>query len=311
MSEMISNPQRLIMAVDDDADSLRIVQHALEHEGYKVITCLSGGEALKKLEGITPDLVLLDVNMPQISGLDTLKKLRFRKEYVAVIFISGNSGVHDVVTGLDLGADDYIRKPFNIYEVLARVRSQLRMKDIQDALKEANKKLKDLVDIDDLTGLYNMRSLYQRLDHEISRARRTGQLVGVVMMDMDNFKTVNDSHDHLFGSFVLSEVGKIIKQTIRTTDFAARYGGDEFLVVLVDSTEEGAKVFAERLRESILKYVFESGTDRIKLTSSLGLGLAHPKAKIDARALVRAADHSLYAAKESGKNCVKVRLIKD
>src|SRR5690606_31562220 len=129
---------------------------------------------------------------------------------------------------------DYIPKPFVPLEFLARVRTQLRIKDLHDQLRLMNEKLKELVDTDDLTGLFNMRSLYQKLDVELARARRYQRQVGVVMMDMDYFKSVNDGHDHLFGSYVLSQVGAIIRKTIRTTDIAARYGGDEFLIVLTE-----------------------------------------------------------------------------
>lgn len=247
--------------------------------------------------------MLLDVNMPGLNGIETLRRLREQDEYVSCLFISGMSDSEDVIRGLDAGADDYIRKPFDVYEMLARVRSQLRIKDLNDKLKVANDKLKELVDIDDLTGLFNMRSLYKKLDYELDRARRYDRSVCVLMMDMDHFKRVNDDHDHLFGSFVLSEVGGIIRENIRKVDFAARYGGDEFLVVLTEINLKGAKVFAERLRERIESYKFENEAHRMRLTSSLGFAIVSPnKVDIDARALVRQADKALYSAKDKGRN---------
>lgn len=298
---------RLILAVDDDQDNLTLLACTLEHEGYRVEKASSGEEALEKLKVISPDLVLLDINMPGISGLDTLAQLRERDQYVSVIFVSARNETHDVIRGLDAGADDYVCKPFDPLELLARVRAQLRIKDLNDNLSAANTKLQELVDIDDLTGLYNMRSIYQKLENELSRGKRFGRAVGVVMMDMDDFKQVNDTHDHLFGSFVLSEVGKLIRDNIRSVDFAARYGGDEFLVALSETTVEGAAKFSERLRKVIEAHTFTSKTSSMKLTASLGLCVCEPAhVNIDAKSLVRYADRSLYEAKHAGKNCVRV-----
>lgn len=303
---LANRPNRLILAVDDDVDNLMLVGATLEHEGYRVEKATSGEEALEKLKSISPDLVLLDINMPGISGLDTLKQLRERDQYVSVIFVTARNETEDVIKGLDAGADDYVCKPFSPMELLARVRAQLRIKDLNDNLTAANSKLQELVDIDDLTGLYNMRSIYQKLDNEISRAKRYGRAVGVVMMDMDNFKTVNDTHDHLFGSFVLSEVGKLIRDNIRSVDFAARYGGDEFLIALSETTPDGAIRFSDRLRAVIDAYTFTSKTSSMRLTASLGVSVCEPSLySIDAKSLVRYADNALYEAKRAGKNCVR------
>ena len=301
----MSKENRFILVVDDDLDNLKLVSRTLEHVGFEVETASSGEDGLTKLSQRTPDLILLDINMPGMSGLETLKQLRKRDQYVSVIFLTAKSETEDVIYGLDAGADDYICKPFNPLELLARLNAQLRINDLHDQLRAANEKLKQLVDIDDLTGLFNMRSVYKKLDYELDRARRYNGSVAAVMMDMDNFKAVNDGHDHLFGSFVLSEVGKIIRENIRTVDFAARYGGDEFLVVLTHSHGEGAKSFAERLRKKISDYVFEQDGDSIKLTSSIGLAYCEDgNIGVDARGLVRQADSALYQAKREGKNRV-------
>ncbi|MEK6554715.1 MAG: diguanylate cyclase, partial [Bdellovibrionota bacterium] len=200
------------------------------------------------------------------------------------------------------GADDYIRKPFRINELMARVEVALRNNDLHAELMQANLKLHDLIDHDDLTGLYNMRSMYQKIELEIKRAKRAKRFLACVMLDMDKFKTVNDHHDHLFGSFVLKTMGTLIKKTMRDTDFAARYGGDEFLIVLTETEKAGVSGFCERLRKTVEEFTFISGVDSMQLTISLGFALGGHELDLDARNLVRAADHNLYKAKESGRN---------
>lgn len=303
---------RRLLVVDDDPDSLEIIAEALKWEGYLVEKASSGQEAISLIKTWNPHLVLLDVNMPGMNGVETLKDLRAKEQYVSVMFISGNTSTEAVIAGLDAGADDYIPKPFDPLELLARVRTQLRIKDLNDQLRSSNEKLKELVDTDDLTGLYNMRSLYQRLDFELERARRFGRQVCVVMMDMDHFKGVNDGHDHLFGSFVLSAVGNIIRQNIRAIDIGARYGGDEFLIVLTEVGPDGAKHFCERLRHEIASNLYKHGADEMHLTASIGFaitpaGMNIKSPSIDAKDLVRVADNALYDAKRAGRNCVKFR----
>jgi diguanylate cyclase (GGDEF)-like protein len=299
------NSDRRIMIVDDDSNVVEVVELCLNGEDYQTKKFASAENLLENIDEWKPDLLLLDVNMPKLSGIEALKLIRQRHDYVSTILISGNNATDEVVAGLDAGADDYITKPFDPDELLARVRTQIRIKDLNDQLMEANEKLKELVDIDDLTGLFNMRSLYARLDYEIARGKRYNRTVCVVMMDMDKFKSVNDGHDHLFGSFVLSEVGKLIKNSIRNVDIAARYGGDEFLIVLTEIDRQGAYIFCERLRARIEAYHFKNGPDQMRLTSSIGFAITNSKEPdIDSRQLVRVADWALYDAKRSGRNRV-------
>lgn len=303
----MNHKSQRILIVDDDCDNAKLMARTLDFSGYEVRVTDCGENGVELIQSWHPDLVLLDINMPGMSGLQTLRHIRQKEEYIAVIFVTAQSRSEDVVLGLDSGADDYVCKPFDATVLLARVRAQLRIKELQDQLKAANRKLLDLVDIDDLTGLYNMRSVYTKLDHELDRAKRYGTLLAVVMMDMDNFKKVNDGHDHLFGSFVLSEVGQIIKNNIRTVDFAARYGGDEFLIVLTHTQPEGAAKFAQRLIDKIAQHTFTSDKDTERLTASLGLAVAsHSNIDQDSRGIVRLADNALYKAKANGKNQVVV-----
>ncbi|MEM7646582.1 MAG: diguanylate cyclase [Pseudomonadota bacterium] len=301
-----------ILLVDDDHDNLKIVQRLMEKEGYEVKTVDSGEEGLRAIENYRPDLVLLDVNMPGMDGLETIELLRRRENTAAVVFVTANTNTEDVIRGLDAGALDYISKPFSGMELLARVRAQLRVKSLQDELRAANSQLKGLVEIDDLTGLYNMRSVYEKLNNEIERARRYGHGVAAIMLDMDHFKGVNDNHDHLFGSHVLSEMGRLIRENIRTHDFAARYGGDEFLICLSHTSLAGATQFCERLRQTIEMHTFRHENDEIQLTASMGCAIiVDGKSLMDGRSLVRHADHGLYQSKEEGRNQVTFTEIKD
>lgn len=294
--------ERKILVIDDDADSRDIILEPLRWEHYDARGVSSGTEALKLMETWVPNIIILDWMIPGISGIQILQTVRAQHPHVSCIFISGNSSTESIIEALDSGADDYIIKPFVPLELLARIRTHFRIRDLHSQLLFANEKLKELVDTDDLTGLFNMRSLYQRLDFELERGKRFSRDVCVVMMDMDYFKTVNDGHDHLFGSYVLSEIGKIIHANTRNIDIPARYGGDEFLVVLTEVDNRGAMLFCERLRNAIELRTFVNGEDSINLTISLGFAITVPGESITARELVRRADHALYEAKHGGRN---------
>jgi len=306
MSEDLKNRSarsRRILVIDEDRESLGVLLEPLRWEGYDAQGVHSVDEALVKIAEWQPLIVLLDVKEFS-SGLKSLATIREKIPHGSCLLLSDDSSTEAIIQGFDMGADDYIVKPFVPLELLARVRTHLRIRDLHEQLVVANEKLLEMVDTDDLTGLYNMRSLYQRLDFEMQRARRFGRQVCVIMLDMDNFKSVNDGHDHLFGSFVISEVGQIIKSNTRNIDIPARYGGDEFLIVLTEVNYEGSHYFCERLRRSVESYHFKSGDDQIDLTVSIGFSMTTSGEMISARELVRRADHALYEAKRSGRNRV-------
>lgn len=298
-----STRSRRILVVDEDQESLGILLEPLRWEGYDAQGVTSVADALVKIEEWQPLIVLLDLKDFD-SGLKSLAVIKERVPHGSCVVLSDDSSTEAIIKGFDYGADDYIVKPFVPLELLARLRTHLRIRDLHEQLVVANEKLLAMVDTDDLTGLYNMRSLYQRLDFEMQRARRFGRQVCAIMLDMDNFKSVNDGHDHLFGSYVISEVGKIIKANTRNIDIPARYGGDEFLIILTEVNFEGAQYFCERLRRSIEAYHFKNGVDQINLTVSIGYSMTSASEIISARELVRQADHALYEAKRSGRNRV-------
>jgi two-component system cell cycle response regulator len=298
----VTNDQRRVLIVDDEPEIVEYLQEALDAAGYRTETASSADMALQQIKVFQPHLVLTDHDMPDLTGLEMLRDLRRQENYVTVIFVSANVDDTCVVEALKSGADDYIRKPVRLTELLARIESTLRHNDTHRELFEANRRLQELVDRDHLTGLYNMRTIYDKLDFELRRGKRFGRQVACVMLDMDRFKSVNDNHDHLFGSFVIQQVGELIRDNVREIDFAARYGGDEFLIVLTETHAEGARIFCERLREIIAGREFRKDDDTIRLTASMGFSLS--VGEEDARTLVRRADHALYEAKAAGRNRV-------
>jgi diguanylate cyclase (GGDEF)-like protein len=300
-----------ILVVEDERDIAELISLHLKREGHTVTVVENGENAVQQVESQKFDLIIVDWMLPGVSGLDLCKKWRAGQDTYAskvpIFMVTARAHTSDIVLGLEMGADDYITKPFKVVELLARVRAQLRIKDLNDKLTKANERLKELVDIDDLTGLFNMRSLYKKLDFELDRARRHDRSIAVIMMDVDHFKKVNDHHDHLFGSWVLSQIGKMIRENIRKIDFAARYGGDEYLVVLSEINREGTMVFTQRLREKIAARTFTNDNFSINLTASFGVAVVNPNQNnVDARELVRLADKGLYLAKENGRNRVEV-----
>lgn len=298
---VMAHQQRRILVFDEDRDSLEVLLEPMRWEQYETKGVCTLEDALDSLNGWSPHIVLLDLSYSQ-GALTALEKIQALVPHASCILISDDSSTDSIIVGLDAGAADYIVKPFVPLELLARVRNHIRIRDLQEQLILANEKLKELVDTDDLTGLYNMRSLYQKLEFEMDRGRRFGRAVSVVMMDMDRFKSVNDGHDHLFGSYVLSEMGKIIKANTRNIDIPARYGGDEFLVVLTETSQEGIFQFCERLRRSVEATLFKSGADEIRLTLSIGFSTTRENEILSARELVRRADHALYFSKRNGRN---------
>ena len=302
-----------ILIVDDHEDNVEVLRARLEAWGYRTATAMDGENALIQAAKVRPDLVLLDVMMPQIDGYEVARRLKADDDlrYIPIIMQTALDSTEDKVEGLESGADDYIAKPIDFAELKARVRSMLRIRALQTELRrreaelsDFNHRLRVMAETDGLTGLDNRRHIEERLQEFFDHATRLNEPLSVVMCDLDKFKSVNDTYGHQAGDAVLQQFAAILKATAREIDRVGRYGGEEFLCLLPGTVLDAAVTFAERVRKEVEghAYTFEGGT--IHRTASFGVaGWPHPSVNSPDE-LVKAADDALYVAKESGRNKV-------
>lgn len=265
-----------------------------------------GLEGFKKLLASPVDIILCDLEMPRMDGFKFLGMLKGRPEVsdTPVIILTGNDDRELKIKGLEQGACDFITKPFDPEELVARMRVHLKIKHLQDDLKRSNELLLELSNTDHLTGLFNRRFLMEALDKEVQRARRKDGQVALLLLDIDHFKRVNDTHGHLQGDVVLQKVALHIQKELRSYDIAARYGGEEFVAVLPDTSLKEAFNVADRIRLSVQGMRFAGSLSNEQVTVSLGVALFPSPCFDDIDGLLRAADEALYQAKERGRNRV-------
>jgi two-component system, cell cycle response regulator len=285
--------------------SERAFQKSLFAEaGMSVIEAVSGAEVLDFLATDRPDLVVLGRTLPDMDGLDLLPSLKSNElEFVPVLVASNRGETAERVRGLQLGADDYISRPCDPAELLARVRALLRTKQTHDRIRKLQATLEQMVVNDPLTGLHNRRYLMDRLLQEMQRSDRHGEPLAFAMLDLDSFRPINDQYGHILGDKVLRAVGNAIAKSIRVSDIAARYGGDEFGVILPQTPPEGAMRVCERLLRTISELILQDENGKsCRVTASLGLAY-YPADDVETpEDLVHSADGALYGAKRSGKN---------
>lgn len=266
-----------------------------------------GLEGFRKLLSAPVDLVLCDLDMPRIDGFKFLAMMKSRPELqgIPVIILAGRDNQAIKIAGLDQGASDFITKPFDPEELVARVKVHLKVKHLQDDLKRSNELLLELSKTDYLTGLLNRRYLMESLENELRRSARKGGDLALILMDIDHFKLVNDSYGHLQGDVVLQKVALQIQKELRSYDIAARYGGEEFVAVLPDATLEESIIVAERVRDSVEALRFNGELASLRITISLGIaGFRLPEcASVDG--FIKMADDALYRAKANGRNRVE------
>jgi two-component system, cell cycle response regulator len=294
-----------ILVVDDNQDNIEIIATRLRFRGYEILEAGDGAQALQLVKDQAPDLILLDVMLPDIDGYEISRRIKGAPDlpFIPIILVTARDSTQDKVAGLDAGADDYLTKPINFPELEARVRSMLRIKRLQDELEEKNRELERLSISDGLTGLFNHRHIHDLLADEYERVSRTGDCMSVAMFDLDRFKTVNDTWGHQAGDRVLVEMADILRETARDIDRLGRYGGEEFIALLPETCIEDATVFVERVRREVARRPFDIDRDEpLRMTLSAGVA-TFPHDMIDSvETLVRLADEALYAAKGNGRN---------
>ncbi|HEX9505209.1 MAG TPA: diguanylate cyclase [Acidimicrobiia bacterium] len=294
----------IIEIVDDSSVVRAILRRHLEEHGYLVVEAEDGAAALQCCRVEHPDAVLLDIEMPGMDGYGVLGELKADPELcdLPVVFLTGRTDTDDVVEGLRLGAHDYLRKPFEVSELIARVSAAVRVKALQDELRRRNGELDRLSRTDALTGLGNRRQVEDRIHDLASLSRRHHQTLAALMFDIDHFKRVNDAHGHAAGDAVLREFGIRLRQELRDEDVPGRWGGEEFVVLLPATDLAGAAAAGERVRASVAAVPFALGNGTtITVTVSCGCAINDG---CDPEELVRRADVALYVAKEGGRDRV-------
>jgi two-component system cell cycle response regulator len=298
-----------VLVADDELLSRRLLQKILERAGYEVTTVENGRLAADKLcppDG--PRLVMLDWVMPELDGPAVCREVRKRNEqrYVYMILLTSKESKEDVVAGLESGADDYLTKPFDPEELKARLRTGLRILDLEDRLVEAREQMRFQATHDALTSLLNRGVIMDLLGRELARSRREHLSTAILMCDLDHFKKVNDTYGHLAGDEVLRETAKRLLASVRSYDFVGRYGGEEFLLVLNNCNPAFALVRAEEIRKAISQRPVPSSSGPLPITMSIGLLLSQEWGYRPLEELLHEADAALYAAKAAGRNCVRV-----
>lgn len=294
-----------ILIAEDDPISRRMLEAFLVKAGFQVMIASDGLEALRVLEKEdAPTLAVLDWMMPGLEGPQVCQRVRKQvdRPYVYILLLTARSQKGDLLHGLESGADDYLTKPFDAQELRARLHVGQRILDLQDGLIAAREELRFRATHDLLTGIWNRGSALDAIHREKSRQVRYGGSFGVILIDIDHFKQVNDTYGHLCGDEVLKEVAARMARCVRPYDTLGRYGGEEFLVVAPSSDGQGALVVAERIRQSIDSVPINTAVGPVRITVSCGISASVPGEMLDSQALLHTADEALYRAKEHGRN---------
>ncbi|MCT7950572.1 PleD family two-component system response regulator [Ancylothrix sp. C2] len=329
---MINNaellPKSNILVVDDTPDNLRVLSSIFKVRGYEVRKALDAKMALIACEKLLPDIILLDINMPEMNGYQLCEYLKSRKETqdIPIIFISALTDAFDIVKGFKCGGSDYITKPFHVEEVVVRVENQLTLQRLQmqlkkqnsrlreeikkrryaeQALQEANERLQQIACLDGLTAISNRRHFNDCLNREWLRAAREQFSLSLILCDVDYFKLYNDAYGHLAGDTCLHQIAQAIKAAIkRPADLVARYGGEEFVVLLPNTNLAGAEQVARNIQFEVQQLKISHSHSRVSnfITVSLGISAKNPYGQQSPEILIKEADNALYRAKEEGRN---------
>lgn len=289
----------VVLLVDDSVDVHRLLSARLRHEPIRLIGLTRGIEALEHVRKETPSVILLDLDMPDMDGFEVLRALKDdpATNNIPVIVLSGLHGSEDKVTAFDLGATDYVTKPFDLAELRARLRAALRLDRLLKLLSER-------ADVDGLTGLGNRAHFNKRWAEKVAECRRYGHALSLAIIDIDFFKKVNDTFGHPAGDEVIQGVARLLQTTCRSPDVPCRFGGEEFALIMPNTGRRDAELVVERLREAMAQIEWPRHPDH-RVTLSAGLvGSDSSCGDISGEQWLEMADQNLYAAKHGGRNRV-------
>jgi diguanylate cyclase (GGDEF)-like protein len=297
-----------VLAAEDNPVFQSMLSNMLTKWGYQPVIAHDGNEAWEALQQPDgPQLAILDWMMPGLNGVDICRGVRAagREPYVYILLLTARTDSQDLVEGMEAGADDYVTKPFQAHELRVRLRAGRRILELQQQLLAARETLREQATHDGLTGLLNRNSILEMLHKELARASREGHALSLLMVDLDRFKQVNDTHGHAAGDAVLRESARRMREAVRGYDGVGRYGGEEFLIVLPGCDGASAASQAERVRDTFAASPFFIGQRSIAVTCSIGASSRTNPCEADAEVLLREADLALYGAKGDGRNRVE------
>ncbi len=297
-----------VLVVEDSPFSRKLLEYALSGDSYSLLLAENGKEAVQLFKEHRPAIVITDWMLPDSSGPELCERIRAEspESYTYIILLTSMTEKEDIVRGLSSGADDYLTKPFDRDELLARIGVGRRIIGLHREIDAKNKLLLEMAHTDSLTGLPNRRAIEEWAKRQLRGAARHGYSLWVVLADLDGFKNINDSYGHEAGDQVLCGVARILKEHTRASDLSGRMGGDEFLLVMTHVEKANIPLAVERLREKIASLKFSFGGESISVTASFGVCGFQGKEPPEFSVLVRQSDNALYGAKRSGRNQVKI-----
>ncbi len=294
-----------VLIAEDDPVSRHLLKATLSKWGYEVLVAEDGQQAWDVLQsGDSPNLVILDWMMPNLDGLELCRRVRDddQGQYIYIILLTAKGTRENLVEGMEAGADDYIVKPFDSEELKVRLRSARRILELEAKLLSTQSELRRQASHDALTGLRNRGAILEEFERELVRARREQRPIGIGLVDVDKFKTINDTHGHSAGDMALIEVCNRMSHSLRPYDIVGRYGGDEFLIVLPGCDVETAGEMGERLRESVNRGDLSIGDVSFPVSISIGVASIRPDDDVDVKDAIHRADQVMFEAKSSGRN---------
>ena len=315
----------LVLLVDDKPDNLNVLIKHLSTANLTIFVALNGREAISLAKEVQPELILLDVMMPGIDGFETCRLLKQAEQTrdIPVLFMSALNDTVDKLKGFQAGGVDYITKPLQHEEVLARIDAHLTIRRLQQALESKNRELTEknrelqeknalisaqaeclesMARTDPLTQLTNRRGFFEQVEHELARCARGGKAFSLILCDIDHFKQVNDNYGHDGGDAVLVKTAELLRESLREQDIPARWGGEEFMLLLPETSLDTAVQVGERIRRQIAAQTIVHQEYTLTVTMSFGLSVYSPENNLDA--CIKQADEALYRAKENGRNRV-------